>query len=61
MSHVAGVRVPGVPVKFLPTRTVTTLNDIDLDGATDNLQFFDPGLFPVMFGEQSASMFDVSN
>ncbi|MCL2104673.1 MAG: hypothetical protein FWH21_06435 [Kiritimatiellaeota bacterium] len=43
------------------TNTITTLSDIDLDGATDNLQYFDPGLFPVMFGEQPASVFDVSN
>ena len=44
------------------TKAVTILDDIDLqEGATDNLQYFDPGLFPVMFGEQPASMFDVSN
>ena len=57
------VRVPGVRNGHEgTTRTITTLGDIDLqEGATDKLQYFDPGLFPVMFGEQPASMFDVSN
>ncbi|MCL2104870.1 MAG: hypothetical protein FWH21_07455 [Kiritimatiellaeota bacterium] len=56
------VRVPGaIDGHSGVTNTITTLSDIDLDGATDNLQYFDPGLFPVMFGEQPASVFDVSN
>jgi hypothetical protein len=57
------VRVPGANGGHTnEVRTITTLADIDLqEGATDNLQFFDPGLFPVMLGEQPASLFDVRN
>jgi len=35
--------------------------EFPIDNARGNLKFYDPGLFPVMFGEQPASMFDVSN
>jgi hypothetical protein len=42
------------------TTTIYTLNDILLEeGITDHLEYYDPGLFPVVFGEQPKSMFNM--
>ena len=38
---------------------VTDISDITLDNARDNLRFYDPGLFPGVFGEQPKNVFNM--
>ncbi|MCL1921805.1 MAG: hypothetical protein FWG50_12170, partial [Kiritimatiellaeota bacterium] len=39
--------------------TITNIGDITLDNARDNLRFYDPGLFPGVFGEQPKNVFNM--
>ena len=39
---------------------INTVDDLQLNDNTDRLRFYDPGLFPVVFGELPESVFDVN-
>ncbi|MCL1920252.1 MAG: hypothetical protein FWG50_04110 [Kiritimatiellaeota bacterium] len=41
--------------------TVQSANDLNLDNTTEPLHFYDPGLFPGVFGEQPQSMFNMGD
>ena len=41
--------------------TITNIGDITLDNARDNLRFYDPGLFPGVFGEKPKNVFNMED
>jgi len=44
-----------------PWGPITTEADLNLNSGTDELDYFDPGLFPGEFGENPEDIFDMQN